>query len=314
MTTICSKCGSSLTADVNFCPQCGAPTSSYYANSGASPHEPTARVAPSKTPSQIRSTNYGSNPYGVPLQNPYEPLNPYEIPPPPPPPSRRPKFGLLIGFVALVLVLVSGSIFVLLSQRAKNSATTPSTTPISTVTSVPSGTLLYAADWSSGLNGWTGTSDWRILNGMLHNDGTDSSGTTPTIVASYQVEGITDYAVEVNMQVVAGGNCLDVTTIRASESVRGWQGYKVTMCNGAIFIVAGNISITDSDQLALTRFDVGNAWRTYRFEAKGTRLSLFIDGKLVLGADDSRYSSGGKLGLKSELTQLNISSFKVFAL
>lgn len=116
MTTICSKCGSALAADMRFCPQCGTLTFSHSSNSGASLYEPTSLTAPSKTPAQIPSTDYGSNPYGVPLQNPYEPLNPYETPlsPPPPLPSRRPKFGLLIGLVALILVLVSGGVFVFL--------------------------------------------------------------------------------------------------------------------------------------------------------------------------------------------------------
>jgi len=169
-------------------------------------------------------------------------------------------------------------------------------------------------DWSNGLNGWTGTSDWTVLNGMLHNDGTDSSANSPTIVAPYQVEGITDYAIEIHMQIVTGSNCFDVTTIRASGSANIWQGYKATICGGNAFINAGSISGNSFDQLAQVHFDIGNTWHTYRIEVKGTRLSYLIDGKLIMGVDDSRYSSGGRLGFKSYLTQLNISSFKVFAL
>jgi hypothetical protein len=101
MTTICSKCGSSLAADVLFCPQCGTPTSSYYSESGASPYEPTTL----KPPSQIPSTDYGSPLYGAPSQNPYEPLNPYEAPPPP-----RQRLGLrvvLTVVIAAFVILVS---------------------------------------------------------------------------------------------------------------------------------------------------------------------------------------------------------------
>nr|HET6904673.1 hypothetical protein [Ktedonobacteraceae bacterium] len=143
MTTICSKCGSVLAAnaDILFCPQCGTPTPSYYANTAASLHEPTASAAPLQPPPQTSATDYGSNPYGAPLQNPYEPSNPYEaplplspLPPPPPPPSpsRRPKFGLLIGIVALVLIIVGVSVGVLLSQQAKNTST--GNTSLSTTT------------------------------------------------------------------------------------------------------------------------------------------------------------------------------------
>jgi len=143
MTTICSKCGSVLpaNADILFCPQCGTPTPSYYTNTSASSHEPTASAAPFQPSPQTSATDYGSNPYGAPLQNPYEPTNPYEAPltaPPPPPPSpspppaRRPNFGLLIGIVALVLIIVGVSVGALLSQQAKNTST--GNTSLSTTT------------------------------------------------------------------------------------------------------------------------------------------------------------------------------------
>src|SRR5690242_20763611 len=31
----------------------------------------------------------------------------------------------------------------------------------------------YTADWSCGLNGWSGTADWQVSGGMLVNDGTN---------------------------------------------------------------------------------------------------------------------------------------------
>jgi hypothetical protein len=91
MTTVCRTCGSSVAADVRFCPHCGTATFPYYANSGASPDEPTALAAAFRTPSQIPSTQYGSNPYEV---------NLYDGPPPPPP-RHRVKIGLRTGTVVL---------------------------------------------------------------------------------------------------------------------------------------------------------------------------------------------------------------------
>jgi Concanavalin A-like lectin/glucanases superfamily/zinc-ribbon domain len=55
MVTFCNKCGSSLAADVRFCPHCGTPAFSSYADSGASPYEPTALAARSQAPAQIPS-------------------------------------------------------------------------------------------------------------------------------------------------------------------------------------------------------------------------------------------------------------------
>ena len=138
MITICRKCGSSLAADVRFCPQCGTSTSSYYSNSGASPDDLTAASSSSGAPRQAppTSTDYGSPPYGMPQQNPYEPRNPYEAPlqaPPPPSPRRPVKRGLLIGVVVLVLVLLSGGVFAFLLRGTKGN-TSRQTPPLETAT------------------------------------------------------------------------------------------------------------------------------------------------------------------------------------
>src|SRR5438477_3301 len=128
MDTYCSNCGSSLPADVNFCPKCGRPTPSYSSGSDVSSYEPTAQVAPFKNPVQIPSTEYGSNPYGAAPPNPYE-VSPL-IPPPPPPQRRNKWITILISINLLALILASVGVFVLLSQRAKDNATTASTTSV----------------------------------------------------------------------------------------------------------------------------------------------------------------------------------------
>jgi hypothetical protein len=248
------------------------------------------------------SKGHGPDPYSVTVPEP--PLTSL----PPSPSHRNKRFGILIGINVLVVILVGSSVFALFSQRARGNVTNASTAP------VLNGSPLYTADWSSGLSGWTGTSDWRVADGMLRSDGTDSTSNSPTIVAPYQVEGRTDYAVEANMQVEAGIGCFDVTTMRATGLGNVWQGYKVTICGGKAEINAGNIAGISYDSFAHVSFDAGNVWHTYRFEARGTMLSLMIDSKLALGVNDSRYASGGKLGFKSSATRLNVGSFKVFAL
>jgi hypothetical protein len=44
------------------------------------------------------------------------------------------------------------------------------------------GTVLYQANWSAGLSGWVGSTDWKVSNGMLLNDGArrDSRIETPS--------------------------------------------------------------------------------------------------------------------------------------
>jgi len=185
-----------------------------------------------------------------------------------------------------------------------------SPTPTLTPTPLPSpGTLLYQADWSKGLNGWKGSSDWKVADGVLLNDGTNSSiELEPTIIAPYQVR-VPDYAVEANIQVLRGNLCFDAATIRGSSTEDGWHGYKATICDGQAEIKV------DGDVIAQMDFDPGQNYHTYHFEAKGNLISLLIDGnKFVLKTNDNKYLSGGEVGLKSLNTELDISSFKIIAL
>ncbi|HEY6405857.1 MAG TPA: hypothetical protein VIY29_00160, partial [Ktedonobacteraceae bacterium] len=69
----------------------------------------------------------------------------------------------------------------------------------------------------------------------------------------------------------------------------------------------------NNDVLTQTPFDPQNNWHIYRLEAKGTRLRLYVDGGLSLETNDNRYLTGGQMGLKSNYTQLEVSSFKVIA-
>src|SRR5438552_59979 len=78
----------------------------------------------------------------------------------------------------------------------------PTPTPSPTPTPLPQpGTVLYRADWSSGLNGWAGGDDWKTSSGLLLNDGTQSNS---IILAPYNPgnDNIADYAVETVIQFV----------------------------------------------------------------------------------------------------------------
>ena len=205
------------------------------------------------------------------------------------------------------------------TAQANGSANATATAQANETATVVASTL-YTADWSSGLNSWKGTSDWTVTNSVLGEDGTNSSLVAPGIVAPYEVTQTSDYAIEVEMQAVAGSPCFDISTIRASISNNEWLGYKAVICNGKVIIEKGNIggSFAGSyyvyDVIAQTPFNPGNSWHKYRLEAKGTTIRLLIDDKQVLQANDSTYLSGGKLGLNSYQTQLKVKSFKVLAI
>jgi hypothetical protein len=127
----CLSCGTGLPERAAFCPRCGVATLYNVSGAGVSPHDSTAAPSPSSAPKYKPATDFAAPPYGVPQQNPYTPVNPYEVPlqpPPPPPHRRRVKISLLIGLGVLVLLLLCVGGVALLSQLPQNSVqgtTTP---------------------------------------------------------------------------------------------------------------------------------------------------------------------------------------------
>jgi hypothetical protein len=106
----CQACGAQLPSEAKACPNCGTRTPAYYANSGASPLDPTIPAASGSSPYAMSapppSTQYGSNPDGVSLQSPYD-VNPYHVVPPPPPPRK--VSPVMLGILAAVVLLLVGA-------------------------------------------------------------------------------------------------------------------------------------------------------------------------------------------------------------
>src|SRR5712691_1430270 len=104
----CHSCGTQLPEAVAYCPACGALTLYRVFESGVGPYDPTALSSPSAAPLHAPpAPNHGYPLYEVPVQNPYEPPNPYAVPLQAPPPKRPLKTGLLLVAVVLVLILAS---------------------------------------------------------------------------------------------------------------------------------------------------------------------------------------------------------------
>ncbi len=198
----------------------------------------------------------------------------------------------------------------------------PTAIPPTPTHSIVPNQLLYQAD--SSWNGWNGTKDWKVNSGLLLNDGTYADyNANATIVAPFQPQ-TADYAVELQMQVVSAfitGTiypCFYIT-LRGTALSNGWQGYVASVCahldhGPAVQIIAIDSTNNISDILSTTPFDPQNVVHSYRVEIKGTTIKFFVDGGLLLSADDSRYLNAGQIGLLSEYTQVKISSFKATAL
>ncbi len=213
------------------------------------------------------------------------------------------------------------------SITGSNGATSPtagtSPTVESSPTTAPTPGVLYQSDWSSGLNGWAGSSDWKVLNGVLLNDGTAGNMMAgPTIVPPYQLGSIADYALEAKIQVVSyqNGNSPEFgMALRGTTVSNNWQGYQV----GISYLDASSYGgqcyaqITTEDYsnvLTKTPFDPQKSSHVLRFEAQGNVLKFFIDGGNVLQVTDNKYLTGSQIGLWCYHAELSVTSFKIIAL
>jgi len=251
--------------------------------------------------------------------------------------SWRP--GVAFSVAAVVLLVAAGVVANLPFLSGRQASGTPSTQNTSTLqsgtgitpTPMPSPTSIpvtppvptSSLPCTVNLSTWTnGSSDWKVLNGVLLNDGTnDNVGTGPSIIAPCQLRATNNYAVETNIQVTQVGRdpCFGIT-VRGNPTSGGWQGYKVGIgscacCNtfsGGIFLGIPDYPVNTPNPLAT--FDPGVNMHTYRVEVKDNSIKFFIDGALTFNITDNSYLNGSEVGLWCENVQLEVTSFKVVVL
>jgi hypothetical protein len=168
--------------------------------------------------------------------------------------------------------------------------------------------VLYSADWTDGLNGWTGSSDWQAHEGGLVNNGSNNDKEA-WIVAPYVPGDIVNYAVEAEIEVgPSPTNCSGRggsfgLVVRADESGAGYRA-EVDTCAKKVGIRGGAEKVLSSD----------TGWRIYRIEVTGEAIRLFIDGELALATTNRQHRSGGHVGLFSHRIPLAVRRFDVIAL
>lgn len=227
--------------------------------------------------------------------------------------------ALLVGFLLFSLVACSAGTAStnVPSQAASTGASHPSPTP----THAPAGTVLYQADWSHGLSGWTQVQGWKVVQGQLESDSSDSAIFTIPYRPS-----VSDYAIEMRLEIVrllsqTGGSSFDIFAIKAP----GKAGYQAGVSN-ILGSAPHPMAAHPQAQIFLDPFDyvgVGNGlpnafyprpgWQTYRVEVHGNEAILLVDGAQVSSATSQQTDtlSNGPLGLSSQMLVLRVSSVRV---
>ncbi|MGH8908337.1 MAG: family 16 glycoside hydrolase [Egibacteraceae bacterium] len=166
--------------------------------------------------------------------------------------------------------------------------------------------LVYEADWSSGIGGWAGGTGWKTLNGALLNDGTgDFFG---PLFADFDSGSLADLAVEAEIRVTRGSGTSFGIEVRVDGN---GGGYAAGLYKARTFVwyLDGGNPISEGEA-----FDPGGDWHTYRVEAKDNVVTLLVDGAVLAEVADNKYLEGGQVSLWSNDYQLEVRSFKVFAI
>lgn len=189
---------------------------------------------------------------------------------------------------------------------------------------VAPGTVLYQANWSHGLDGWKGSSDWSVVQGNLQGV---VSGDASSIIAPYMPD-VTNYTVEATIRVVRlfykNGGYYSIFASPTSSK----DGYQAGVSdlkgpgprpNGSnaqlqIFIdpmahmAPGNFQPSDNDPKTL--------WHTYRVDVQGNEAVLSVNGNEAHSAASIQTDtlSNGPLGISCGMVVLQVSSFRILAL
>ncbi|SRR6266566_134642 len=236
------------------------------------------------------------------------------------------RFPLLkwsfVHFVLLLFLLEACSAGTS-STTAMPTATIHAARPLSpTPTRLPAGTVLYQADWSHGLAGWSGAKGWKIVQRQLESD---SSGTA-TFTIPYRLS-VTDYAVEVHMKIIRSvppnGGYFSISAPKTT----GKDGYQAGISNlegsgprpfgehpsAQVFL---DPYVTALGSGIPQDYEPGTGWHIYRVEVRGNEVS-FLDNGTQIGYASSQQTdvlSNGPIKFSSKLVILRVSTLRILAL
>jgi hypothetical protein len=223
---------------------------------------------------------------------------------------------IILAYVTMTNIMHSSVQSTLVSRPTPVPAvipTQPSASP--TLTSPSPETVLCNVDLSKGIDGWSGSTDWRALNNMLINDGTNSADNADSVVLAPCQLNTANYSVVATIEYLRGGNGFGILARGG-----GGNGYKAWI--GAQGLAAIGLAsqsppddLTGDSLVVQDNYQVDTAWHTYRFDLKENTLTFFIDGQKILNTLDNQYLNSGSVGLVvNGGSEIDVKSFQVTAL
>jgi hypothetical protein len=228
-----------------------------------------------------------------------------------------------LAILLLLLVACAPSTSIPQSIATPTHTLAPTATPQPTATKLPSGTVLFQADWSHGLSSWGSTHGWKVVQGQLETDTSD----TPLLAIPYKPT-VTDYAIEIRLRIVrllrTNWGYFNIVAARQSgrdgynAGVDGLEG-SLSRPNGAhpqaqVYIdpyssmAQGNAYPVD--------YEPGSQWHTFRVEVSGNEAILLVDGVQIgrASSQNTDLLSNGPISLVSSLVVLRVSDLRIITL
>ncbi len=133
------------------------------------------------------------------------------------------------------------------------------------------GSFLLAV-WSKGMDGWSGSPDWKHVDGMLVSDGSPGHPTERRIMAPYQPQS-QDYAIEAKIQLIdpqCGAYYKEFGLIaRATKQGGIIGGFN---CDQVAIASTEYGGFDFFDPIASQAFTPGTKWHIYRLAVKGNQI------------------------------------------
>lgn len=227
---------------------------------------------------------------------------------------------------ALLLVVAVCGLAACAPSRASVKATTATAQPSATATPavIAAPRLVYQADWSHGLGGWSATSGWTVSAGALQSDtGSDLQLTIP-----FQPTA-PDYAIEFTAQVISvSPSATDPKQFDLSVGPAGGADGFVALFDHitlthALFpshphevIYIDPMEDSDPNPYDIHDYEPQARALTYRVEVRGAFARLLINDRLASWAQSNRTQTlaAGPLRFDCTGVQLRLSDLKVYSL
>lgn len=198
------------------------------------------------------------------------------------------------------------------TESAESPAPSLPTAP--TTSAAPPGGIVYQTDWSGGLGGWSGSSDWSVSDGHAFSAGTPSwgAGQEPGFAPLY-ILPVGDIIVEARIRLIRLNSTIGPfetfgLSIRASEA--GSDAFGVcTDCLGGSIV--GLSTAGFENPLGARPFTPGADWHDYRAEYRGAHIVGYVDGNEVLDVIETTNTNGDIAGLWSSGSVIEVATFVI---